>query len=273
MLLSGDDIARLELINPLPEVMDFASVNLTIGEIVTKVKNKKADSVLLPPQGMVLVVSEEIFDLRNRKVIGITTIKNSLSIKGVWALNIGIVDTNWFGPISSIIINFSKEDVELSKGMEFLRMTFQTISELNEDQIALIGGEREMLDDSAIIKRKKEYTKDRKEQFWIRMDNEFLMLGLLGDKIAKQVKSKIIKEATLMLGLISVVAIIITIAFFIVDHYTDDEMELRHNNQLLKVENEALNLRLENLTGRLDALESKPKINYTIPSDSSTLKK
>src|SRR6185437_4136614 len=77
----------------------------------------------LPPQGMVKVVSRETIKVP-QGVAGYALIKNGLSNVGLLAINIGIIDPGYEGPISSTLINFGKNPLLLSPKMTFLRLTF-----------------------------------------------------------------------------------------------------------------------------------------------------
>lgn len=125
MLLNAENIIDKKLLSDtIAENFGNASYDLSIGTIITmEDKSIKKGEYQIPPQGMVIAVSKETFKMP-KNVIGFTTIKNSLSSKGILALNIGLVDPTWEGPISSVLINFGRKKTKISLSDRFLRMTF-----------------------------------------------------------------------------------------------------------------------------------------------------
>jgi deoxycytidine triphosphate deaminase len=81
------------------------------------------DGFELKPQGMVRVVSAECIEVPE-DVIGYALIKNTLSNYCVLAINIGIIDPLYKGPVSSTLINFGPEPFFIRKDTAFLRLTF-----------------------------------------------------------------------------------------------------------------------------------------------------
>ncbi|WP_155656386.1 hypothetical protein [Leptospira santarosai] len=73
-----------------------ASYDLSVGEIFNIEKCKVLTEIEIQPQGMILVISKEEFDLP-RHVIAHTTVKNNLSIQGILGLNIGGSSGNFMG--------------------------------------------------------------------------------------------------------------------------------------------------------------------------------
>jgi hypothetical protein len=51
-------------------------------------------------------------------------LKNELCRKGILALNIGVIDPGFQGPLSSTLINFGREDFVVKPGSSFLRISF-----------------------------------------------------------------------------------------------------------------------------------------------------
>lgn len=78
---------------------------------------------MLEPQGMVRVISTESIELPV-DVIGYALVKNDLSNRNVLAINIGIVDPCYSGPISSTLINFGSEPFLITRETLFLRLVF-----------------------------------------------------------------------------------------------------------------------------------------------------
>lgn len=86
-----------------------SSVDLSIREILFKDERNQVRSLgrtLLKPQDSAFVISEEILHVPEG-FIAYVFLKNRLSQKGFLALNTGIIDSGYNGPISTLLINFS----------------------------------------------------------------------------------------------------------------------------------------------------------------------
>jgi len=99
-----------------------ASYDLTVAAVIAP-SGEIVSEHLLPPQGMIKVVSEEIVDIP-ANITGYVHVKTGLCNEGVLALNIGIVDPCFCGPLQSALINFGKVSQRIRKGMVFGRITF-----------------------------------------------------------------------------------------------------------------------------------------------------
>jgi len=123
MLMSRDEIKAAGLIqNSVPQRYQAASYNIGVGRIILP-GGKEAEAYQIPPLGMVKAVSVERVKLP-KDILSYATVKTGLSSEGILAINIGLVDPEYEGLISSILINFSKNDYHLERGDEFLRLTF-----------------------------------------------------------------------------------------------------------------------------------------------------
>ncbi|MCC7703508.1 hypothetical protein IGS59_14760 [Janthinobacterium sp. GW460P] len=80
-------------------------------------------SFTLEPRGVVWVISTEEIETKENHT-ALATLKTSWAHQGVFALNVGVIDPGWFGPIATALVNFSNEPFELKKGMPFLRLVF-----------------------------------------------------------------------------------------------------------------------------------------------------
>ncbi|HKD06115.1 MAG TPA: hypothetical protein VKB79_09460 [Bryobacteraceae bacterium] len=127
-LLSGEEIRSEGLIHgAIVEMFRASTYDLSIGEIVPGGKKDTAlqtdGGFRLQPGGMVRVVARESLSLPN-DITGHALPRNTLCTQGVLAINIGIVDPGYAGPISSTLINFGAAEVQLAPGMPFLRVSF-----------------------------------------------------------------------------------------------------------------------------------------------------
>lgn len=72
---------------------------------------------------MVRVISRETLHLPDT-ITGHVLLKNDLCTRGVLAINIGVVDPGFEGPISSTLINFGRNKFPVEKDTPFLRVSF-----------------------------------------------------------------------------------------------------------------------------------------------------
>lgn len=128
MILSKNNILSRKIISGGEDVRyRGSSYDLSILKLITA-DSKVEDEFLLQPQGMVKVVSAEVLNLPV-DVMGYVFVKTSLCNEGVLALNIGIVDPGFNGPLQSVLINFGKSPIRLSVGSVFSRITFQIVAD------------------------------------------------------------------------------------------------------------------------------------------------
>ncbi|WP_372636363.1 hypothetical protein [Alcanivorax jadensis] len=82
------------------------------------------ESYKISTGGIVEITSAEKLVLPEY-VTGFAHIKTGLSSQGLLALNIGIIDSGWEGPLSSILVNFGDMNGRLiQRGDVFLRVSF-----------------------------------------------------------------------------------------------------------------------------------------------------
>lgn len=126
MVLSGSTIsARGLIVGGAPSSFRDGSYDLTIGDLVTS-EGGVVQEFLLPAQGIVKVISAEEVKVP-ADIIGYVLVKTKLCNEGVLALNIGIVDPGFEGPLQSALINFGKTDIRLHAGDVFGRISFHTL--------------------------------------------------------------------------------------------------------------------------------------------------
>jgi len=124
-LLSGEEIQSNGLVDESEERFFRASTyDLSVGDIILDgAVVCEGSTYALPPGGMVRVVSKESLNLPET-ITGHVLLKNDLCAKGVLAINIGVVDPCFRGPLSSTLINFGKVIYPVEKGTAFLRVSF-----------------------------------------------------------------------------------------------------------------------------------------------------
>jgi len=127
MVLNGATItARGLVLGAVKSSLRDASYDLTIKDLVTP-EGKIVDEYLLPAQGIVKVISAEEVKMP-QDVVGYVLVKTSLCNEGVLALNIGIIDPGFEGPLQSALINFGKTDIRLHAGDVFSRISFHALN-------------------------------------------------------------------------------------------------------------------------------------------------
>lgn len=213
MLLDSKKIADYKLlIGAKPENFQGSSYYLSIGEITSlDGRDKKLTEFEIPPQGMVLVYSDESFDMNKPNILGYTTVRNTLSIKGILAINVGIVDPGYQGKISSVLINFGKRNVRIAEGEKFLRMTFHSSDSKD------YGASSEVIEDKVLKVINKKYKKETDTTAYAFLSEKFLSLDKVKDEIlVKLFKRTGIAVAAVITGiaLISGVVAIMNYASF-----------------------------------------------------------
>jgi deoxycytidine triphosphate deaminase len=202
MLLGKSEIDREKLLNFTKEqYFRDASYDLTIDTIFDLNTYNKKDRFVLEPGGMVLAFSTEVFNLPS-DILGITTVKNSLSNDGIMAVNIGLVDPKYIGPISCILINFGKANKIIIKEDTFLRMSFQRIPNVERTQIEK--------SDEELYQIKESYINDKILASSKKLGNTFLSLNSFSKNILEKTKVTIFKEILKQIGYIAFLVTIIT---------------------------------------------------------------
>lgn len=182
MLLNGDEIKSRGLVaNSDSKMFKAASYNPRIGKILTP-KGEELTTYVLPPLGTVEVVSIEEFRLAG-DVAGYATVKTSLCNNGILAINIGLLDPLWKGPISSTLINFGKQAYLLQAETEFLRLTFHEYKP-----------QKDVPKPSAPLLSYQEYVADRKQKVLQHLSETFLDLEQKTRQITQSVASEVLVE-------------------------------------------------------------------------------
>jgi deoxycytidine triphosphate deaminase len=153
MILISKEISDLKIVdNPIKESQRETTYDATVGEIIHEGKTFARDAYVLPSRGMVWVVSRERFALPPH-VTGLATLRTTWTHSGILALNVGIIDPGWHGPLATALVNFSSTNFEIKKGEAFLRVLFISHSETQAKEKNISTNEylRQMRDRSARI--------------------------------------------------------------------------------------------------------------------------
>lgn len=124
MILTRGRIEELGLVEGVvPGSLRATTYDATVGEILNKGEGVSSNEFVLPPRGMVWVVSNETFKLP-ASVTGVATLRTTWTHQGILALNVGIIDPNWHGQLAAALVNFSNRDFKICKSDAFLRVAF-----------------------------------------------------------------------------------------------------------------------------------------------------
>ena len=124
MVLTGDDIKELGIVSGSSAVgCRDTTYDATVGVIISEGSVFDGNTFVLPPRGIVWVVSAETFAIPE-DVTGLATLKTQWTHAGVLALNVGVVDPGWNGPLSTALVNFSNSNFSITKGSPFFRLIF-----------------------------------------------------------------------------------------------------------------------------------------------------
>lgn len=125
MVLTKDEIEQLGLVEGAVANPRDTTYDATVGSIIVRGMEIEGESFSLPPRGVVWLVSNERFILPGH-VTGLATLRTTWTHDGLLALNVGIVDPGWEGPLAAVVVNFGSTTVRIKKNQSFLRLIFHT---------------------------------------------------------------------------------------------------------------------------------------------------
>ncbi len=203
-----------------------------------------ARGVQITPQQVAIAVSTEDVAMI-AGFVGLVQPKTSLCNEGILCLNTGVVDPGFDGPISSTIINFSKENKFLAFGESFLRLTVTDLSGVGSNLATPSAVERES------------YLRTRAADS-ARLPKTFMDIEKLHGDFVKSVEKEVLGRQSTLIGkwiaIIGFVALIWNLAAYVI-----------FQRETAGVENRAASLSLDiakleqrgNLPTRLDSLDSR----------------
>lgn len=108
-----------------------STYDLTVGEIIPIGKDsaqvhadaKPIVTHYLEPREMVWILSKEEFRMPEN-ITGFATLRTAFTKQGILALNVGMIDPLFHGPISTALINFSDRPRRIDVGDKFFRVAF-----------------------------------------------------------------------------------------------------------------------------------------------------
>jgi deoxycytidine triphosphate deaminase len=249
-LLSGEEIKSLRLVENSDDKLFRASTyDLSVGEVIPAGGEIHEESrYSLPPGGMVRVVSKEILQLPNT-ITGHVLLKNALCAKGVLAINIGVADPGFNGPISSTLINFGRGPFVVEKGMPFLRVSFHRCPESPKAKESL-HYDRET------------YLKNVKLEVRAYSGPTFLNMDATATQAAEAAfgsfKNRLVIWATVAAFVIAVLAMLIPLGAANIDKFVAarEQRELRLEQAVEKQIEERYETRLKALTDQIEQLKA-----------------
>lgn len=131
MIVGKDILTRNLVTGGSVSNLKNSTFDLTVGEIIPigkkavrkRRENPDISAIFLEPREMVWVLSKEEFNIPS-DVTGMATLRTTFTKQGILALNVGIIDPLFRGPISTALINFSDRPREIRKGDKFFRVAF-----------------------------------------------------------------------------------------------------------------------------------------------------
>jgi deoxycytidine triphosphate deaminase len=214
-MIVGNRILDLRLVKGASlDNLKHGTLDLTIGSIIPigkEVESKKEQiafegACFLEPREMVWVLSKEEFTMP-RNVTGLATLKTSFTKDGILALNVGIIDPMFAGPISTALINFSDRPRRIQIGDKFFRLIF-----LEHDDVSAFHREEESLD-------RTQYLNELRKKSYADFSPSFLNIPSFDDKYYAEKFWSIIFHGLLARWFMSITALLI-LAIFIWFQFT-----------------------------------------------------
>jgi dUTPase len=255
-----------------------SSFDITIREVLIK-GNKPEEiethcgSAILKPQDSAYIISEELINVPEG-YIAYVFLKNRMSQKGLLALNTGIIDQGYHGPISTLVINLSMKEAVIPESAEseskvFFRVVFHKIQE------------NEKLPKPKFIKLKpqsynkyKEYREDELKN----LPRTFLDHEQAKRQITDEVEKKALSFSYVKLGAtVSVVALLLSLMSFGRDFFigkTFNINEYYQEKHAIETEAKNLKLNLEKLKHELKVLKgTASETNKNVLNEIESLRK
>lgn len=135
---------------PIDKYKDKSTVDITIRDVLIKGTGRTKDTVcitsaaILKPQESAYLISEEFIHVP-KGYVAYVFLKNRLSQRGLLAFNTGIIDSDYHGPISTLVTNLANEDMPIPMRVKngkineeeraFFRVTFHKINKHTDGKI------------------------------------------------------------------------------------------------------------------------------------------
>lgn len=253
-LLSGEEIKTLGIVQGSTngDLYRASTYDLSVGEIIPSGYWPGGTEYRLPAGGTVRVVSKESLQMP-KDITGHALLKNELCRKGVLAINIGVIDPGFEGPLSSILINFGRSDFVVKQGAAFLRISFHRCPVSPKS-------------DNASKYTREGYISNVRDEVAAYMAPTFLNMEVTAEKAAGQVmesfKNGLIIWAALFAVLLAALAIFAPLGASYVDKYVigrDHQHETEMEDAVRKKVEERYESRLKELSEEVEKLKTQEK--------------
>ncbi|EPM5661030.1 hypothetical protein ACTNLV_001893 [Vibrio alginolyticus] len=242
---------------------DKTSFDVEVGEILTKDENDiiRSQQVVrgLESQDSAYLISEQYIRVPEG-FVAYVFLKNRMSQRGLLALNTGIIDQMYYGPISTLIMNLSKSPAKIPKDdsqeeLSFFRVVFHRI----ESTDAPFEEENLIYPDRAYTYQ--EYVNYRKTEL-AALPKTFLNVEAIENRISKKV-TDITKEFSInrLLWGVAIIGLLLTIVpigrdsifawQFDFKKYSEQSVENKHENKVLQLEIDQLKNDISQLKAQL----------------------
>lgn len=188
-----------------------------------------------------------------KEITGHALLKNELCRKGVLAINIGVIDPGFEGPISSILINFGRRDFIVKKGSPFLRISFHRCPASPKA-------------DKSSKYTREQYISNVRDEVAAYMPSTFLNMDVTAEKAAKHViesfKNNLIIWAALFAVLLAALAIFAPLGASYVDKYIvgrDQQHQMEMEEAVEKKVEERYENKLKVLSDEVEKLKAQQK--------------
>lgn len=256
------------MVDSLPaEIITNSSYDLTIRDIISSTDGNNESvsyqqDFLLKPQQSIYLVSEEYIRVPKGHVAYVF-LKNRFSKKGLLALNTGIIDENYYGPISTLVLNLSREEQPIDathpEKNKFFRIVFHKI----EDELWSYDAEfpkEELKEDYG------QYTNDRVSELK-KLPDTFLNNEQLKAEVSNEIEGKISKISIERL-MFNVALLGLVFTFFSIgrDYYFSSKFNIDEyikSSIQNETKSEKLSKELEELRERIVKLEKETTSQQT----------
>ena len=122
MILTKDEIEAAGIVEgAVDSSCRSTTYDATVGEFLSEGVFFEGNRYVLEKRSIVWVVSREVFTLGEIHT-GLATLKTQWTHKGVLALNVGVIDPGWSGPLATALVNFSGKRITIQRGDPFFRV-------------------------------------------------------------------------------------------------------------------------------------------------------
>lgn len=249
---------------PPADYNKVSSIDITIGEVLYKDKDGNitpGKHTTIRPQESLVIISNEIIHVPS-DYVAYVFLKNNLSQQGLLALNTGIIDADYVGPISTVIINFSNVNADIPSGItknekDFFRVVFHKIDSTTTTSLSPLA-----LPTVNFTEQDYNDYKNKKINSLKNLPKTFLEPSFLKQKIQDELFSKLSDFSMIRIGLvIGALGLCFTILPMAKDYFFNWQFDVKdaiisQKENQIKIDN--LEKDIDKLKEQLHALELMP---------------